>query len=97
MNNIKVFKLTTGDEIIAKVVSSPENVIPNWKIEKARMIIMQQTQAGHIGLGLLPWLASNVDGEVEIYSSALVLVPFSPDVNLENEYIQQTTGIAIAT
>ena len=94
MNEIKVFKLVNGDELIAEVVSGHGAV--NWKIKKIRMVLMQQhAQSGQLGLGLLPWLASNVDGEFELYSTALVGVPFNPEDELQKAYLQQTTGIAL--
>ena len=90
MNEIKVFKLLNGDEIIAEVVKQG----PNWTIKKIRMVLMQQTQQG-IGLGLLPWLATNINDEFELFPTSLMGVPFEPEENLKKEYLQQTTGIAI--
>ena len=95
MNDIKIFKLVNGDEIIAEVVSG-EGAI-NWKIQKIRMILMQQhAQSGQIGLGLLPWLASNVNGEFELFPASLMGPPFDPEEPLQKEYLSQTTGIALA-
>jgi len=94
MSNIKVFKLISGEEVIAEVV---QQLQPTWTIRKARGLHIQQTQAGHIGIGMIPWLAGNVEGEVEIRETALMTNPYDPEANLEKEYLQQTTGIAIAT
>ena len=96
MSDIKIFKLVNGDELIAEVVSGHQAI--NWKVRRVRMILMQQhAQSGQIGLGLLPWLASNIDGEVEIYSASLMTLPFDPEENLQKEYLSQTSGIALAT
>ena len=94
MNDIKIFKLINGDEIIAEVVS--HNVGSNWKLRKIRMIILQEVQQGRVGLGLLPWLASNVNGEFELHSTSLAGLPYDPEDDLQKAYLQQTTGITLA-
>jgi hypothetical protein len=92
MSEIRIFKLTNGDELIATLVGGDNET---YKISKVRQLVMQQTDKG-LGMGLFPWLGSAIDNELDLYKNMLMLVPFSPDKNLEDSYLQQTTGIALA-
>lgn len=94
MSEIRIFKLSNGDELIATIVEAHNDDV--IKVEKVRQLVMQQTEKG-LGMGLFPWLGSAIDSEVELYRSNFAVVPFAPDTQLEKEYLQQTTGIAIAT
>lgn len=94
MSEIRILKLTNGDELIATIVNA--HMEDRLAIKKVRQLIMQQTDKG-LGMGLFPWLGSAIDTELEIYRSNLLVVPFAPDKHLEDQYLQQTTGIALAT
>jgi len=95
-DDIKVLKLVTGEEIIAHV-GTPHGIDDDLGLTKIRSIVMQQTGPNQVGLALVPWIASDPDAVATLRQSALLADPITPKSELEKEYLQQTTGIAIAT
>lgn len=94
MNDVvRVLKLTTGEEVIGHFKVQSGDM---YELTKARQIVMQPVGPQQVGIGLLPWLASNQDGEIPIKKSQVVTMPITPPEELEKEYLQQTTGIALA-
>lgn len=91
--DVKVLKLTTGEEVIGRFKTLNGDL---YQLTKARQVIMQPVGPQQVGIGLLPWLASNQDGDVPIKKSQVIVEPISPPDELEKEYLQQTTGIALA-
>lgn len=96
MAEIKVVKLINGDEIIGKM----SNVV-DWnsglEVEKPRLIAVMQTGPGAVGVALLPWSAAAIDGTITIRSSAIMTDTYDASNELEKQYLQQTSGIAIAS
>ena len=84
--NIKVFKLNSGEEIVAKVVNE---LAESYTVEKPLGIAMTQQ-----GLQMVPSLFTNdMDKEVEIFKNA-VSMSTTPRTDVEEGYIQATTGIS---
>lgn len=90
---VKLFKLISGEEIIARV-----NGESDWcyDLEKPFMVHMVQQRDG-VGVGLVPWIAGNLDVVVQLKPSALAACPMEPHAQLEKQYLEQTSGIQIAT
>ena len=59
MKNLRVFKLITGEEIIAEVL--PDGVDYSYNIKNALMLMMQQAQDGRFGIAVVPWGAHTVE------------------------------------
>ena len=57
MSDIYAVKLITGEEIIGKKVPGML-----FKMERVRMIQMIQTGPQSVGVGLMPFFTSDVDG-----------------------------------
>jgi len=105
---IIVIKLTTGDEVIGKKVNTPSG--DKWTdsdngdfvvLESARTLVMQQTDSGQIGLGMMPFMPSadnpSTDGEsdVKIYTKFIVAEPVTVPKPLEDAYIRSTSKIQL--
>jgi hypothetical protein len=80
MNNIMVYKLVTGEEIITSVQNEGADEI---RAANPAVIIMQQTANG-VGVGLMPFMPY-ASGEISIRKSALVSSG-TPDTKMVNEY-----------
>ena len=105
---IQSFKLTSGEEIIAKVVRVPGEASLDLSVDvdlsvhyilaDVRAIIMQPTGPGQMGIGMMPWMASVPDGEVKLHRDRIMGEP-NGDLpkSLEDGYLQQTSGIQIAS
>jgi hypothetical protein len=78
--NIKVFKLVTGEEIIAEIFNWFD---ANIELKNPAVIVMQQTQQG-VGVGLMPFMPYST-GNVKVYRVSLVSEA-EPDVKMINEY-----------
>lgn len=87
---IKVFKLLSGEEIIAHTYCT----YFSWTLEKPRAVIMAPGPQGTVGVGIVPWIASNVDGTFKVNDSHIITTT-DPNENLKTEYLQQTTGIQL--
>ena len=85
-NEIYTFKLTTGEELVAKVIEVNEN----------HLVITQpiSTVLSPQGLQMMPSLfSSNVDKSVQLNTSSWAMVAHTRE-DVRNSYIQATTGIA---
>lgn len=94
-DDVKVLKLVTGDEIIGRYEVMPLDP-KRHKMSKVRQVVMQPVGHQQVGIALIPWLASDQDGVVVIRDDRLVCDPIESSEELEKEYLQQTTGIALA-
>ena len=97
-DDIRTFKLVTGEEIIGKLIGSSDtgfagnNMI---KLTKVRTIQMMPTGPNQVGVGLLPYSAADVDGAIKFSRSAIV-AEIEHGKDMEDAYLQQTTGIQLA-
>lgn len=81
-------KLTSGEEIVGKLI---EETATHYKMKRPMVIGM-----GAQGPGLMPYLFTvHPDKEVKI-SKATVVVVESTDKQFADQFIQSTTGIALA-
>lgn len=93
MSEITLFKLVSGEEVIA-TVSDKTNT--TFTVSKAMAIGVVQTGPQQYGLQLYPFLKGSPDGEFTLFAQAIMgTMPTPPD--LERSYISQTSGIEIAT
>lgn len=88
VGEIITIKLTSGEEIIAKLV---EETPMQYKLSRPMVLT-----AAHQGIGMAPYLFTvNPDKEVKI-SKVSVVVAEATDKTFADQYIQGTTGIKLA-
>ena len=88
VGEVITLKLTSGEELVAKLV---EETPTYYKLSKPMVIGM-----GPSGPGLMPYLFTvNPDKEVKL-SKLTVTVTEATDKNFADQFIQQTTGIKLA-
>lgn len=99
---IVVIKLTTGDEVIGKLVEGEEHMSEEFIVlATARTLVMQQAEGGQIGLGMMPFMPSadnastKSESDIKIYTKFIVAEPINVPKDLEDAYIRSTTAIAI--
>lgn len=91
---IKVFKIVTGEEIISRVTDEDESA---YQLDRPRVVaIAPNPQTGQMSVTLIPLFAVDQDGTATIYKSAVVGEPHAINEELEKGYLQQTTNIALA-
>jgi hypothetical protein len=81
-------KLTSGEEIVAKLV---EDVTTHYKLSKPMVIGM-----GQKGPGLMPYLCTvSPDKDIKL-QKATVTVAEATDEAFAKQFLESTTGIALA-
>jgi hypothetical protein len=90
---VKIFKLTTGEEVIGNEDGSSSNGIT---LKNPAVILMRQTPDGKFSVALAPYMAYAEFGNVFIYNSGIV-ADCEPDIQMVNEYSRlYGSGIEIA-
>jgi hypothetical protein len=81
------FKLTSGEELIAKLV---EETSTGYKVSKPLVLSMSQQ-----GIGMIPFMFTvNPEKEVSISKNSVIVVA-NCDKQFADQYISGTTGIAM--
>ena len=89
MADLKVLKLITNEEVIARVKEKRD------VLELTNpMVMMQVNQGGQMGFAIMPWSMSGKCDKVEI-SQSIVIATLDPMDEVEKYYIQATTGITV--
>ena len=91
--NIRVFKLISGEEVMGRLVREDKKY---YILSKPRAVAIGPGPNGQVSVTLIPLFASSQDGDITIYKSGIVAEPDKISLELEKGYIQQTTGIALA-
>jgi hypothetical protein len=85
---VVTFKLTSGEEVVAKLV---EETSTHYKL--ARPMVLSMTQQG---VGMMPYLFTvSPDKEVKLNKATITMVE-ATDKRFADQFIQSTTGIEIA-
>lgn len=88
-NDIITLKMTSGEEVIARLVERKEN-----DVVVIRPMVLGQTQQG---MGLLPFVFTvDTDRNLSINNSTVVVIA-KTDSETASQYIQATTGLTLAT
>lgn len=102
MSRIVALKMVSGEEIIANLngLITPEEIFDNSnsKITISKVRVLHLTGAGdRIGLALAPFMFSNIDGSVDIKTANIMAVSNDIPKQIEQTYVEQTTGLALAS
>ena len=101
MSNVMSFKMVSGEEVVAELVSmktvtADSNPI-SYTVRRPHILQFQPVSAGQLGLVFIPWTLSNPAIEhLEIPASA-VLLTFPPVDKVERQYLEQTSGISLTS
>ncbi len=90
-NDVKIFKLTTGEEIIARADQEQDKMI--LKNPMTLQPVPTQVQ-GAMGMALVPWIISAKGDFIEI-SLEHIVVEAEPKPDLEKNYLSQISGITL--
>lgn len=83
MSNVKIFKLTTGEEIVGDLIREiPET--NEYVFDDTVAIVMQPTQDGRLSPGFFPWMAM-LDGNKTIKKEFVICIG-EPDAGLLSAY-----------
>ena len=91
-NDVKVLKLITGEEVIARITEEENNLI----ILKNPMTLqmLPPTSTGQVGFALVPWMKAAKNDNMTI-SIEHVLVTDEASDHSEKNYLQVVTGLSL--
>ena len=92
-NDVKVLKLITGEEVIARVTEEENNLITLEKPMTLQMI-PPNTSTGQMGFALVPWMKAAKNNKTTI-SIEHVLVTDEASDQTEKNYLQLITGLSL--
>lgn len=92
--NVKMFMLSFGAEVIARVVSETDDVVV---VEKPYMVQVAGMNGGHLNIQTAP-LSVGVypNGTLPIKKSAMLTEMYDAPADMEKNYLQMTSGIQLA-
>ncbi len=90
-NDVKVLKLITGEEVIARV-SEENNLITLDNPMTLQML--PPTSTGQVGFALVPWMKAAKNEKVTI-SIEHILVEVEASDQSEKNYLQVVTGLSL--
>lgn len=93
MSNVKLFKLVTGEEILAEVVSKPSLASDGYVLKNCIRIVYYDTGKG-VSTGFAPFLPMSADEQISLKNSS-VLVEVTPKDEVLAEYTRIFSGIVI--
>ena len=92
-NDVKVLKLITGEEVIARVSEENSNLLT---LEKPMTLQMMppNTSTGQVGFAIVPWIKAAKNDKTTI-SIEHVLVTDEASNQTEKNYLQVITGLSL--
>ena len=101
MSEVLAFKIVGGDEVVANVLKTVrsngvDGDITSYIVRRPHILRFQQVAPGQVGLAFVPWTLANPTIDRMTIPAEAVILTFSPDENVEKQYLEQTTGLALA-
>ena len=92
-NDVKVLKLITGEEVIARV-SEEHNDLLTLEKPMTLQMIPPNTSTGQMGFAMVPWMKAAKNNKATI-SIDHVLVTDEASDQTEKNYLQVITGLTL--
>ena len=92
-NDVKVLKLITGEEVIARV-SEEHNDLLTLEKPMTLQMIPPNTSTGQIGFALVPWMKAAKNEKVAISTEHIIAEDEASD-QTEKNYLQVVTGLSL--
>ena len=92
-NDVKVLKLITGEELIARVIEEKNNLITLEKPMILQMLAPDRT-TGQIPFALVPWMKAAKNEKV-IISTEHIIAEDEGSEQTEKNYLQLVTGLSL--
>ena len=92
-NDVKVLKLITGEELIARVIEEKNNLITLEKPMILQMLAPDRT-TGQIPFALVPWMKAAKNEKV-IISTEHIIAEDEGSEQTQKNYLQLVTGLSL--
>jgi hypothetical protein len=91
-NDVKVLKLITGEEVIARVSTESSNLLI---LDKPMILqMMPANQQGQVGFAIVPWLMAGNSEKITI-STEHILAEDVVKSEVEKNYLANVTGLTL--
>jgi hypothetical protein len=90
------FKLVNGDEIIAQLVPTYED-LDFIVVDSPRALQFNSHADGRVGAAFVPALVLGNDKGIKVYKNSISLYTDSVGAEYEKHYLQSVSGIQLAT
>jgi len=97
MNNVRLVKLTSGEEVIFKHIDGGSSVVGTLLMQNPITLHVVPQGNEQYGLQLFPYSPSCPEGDHVLYINQIVSECKDVPEGLVKAYIQRTTGIEIAS
>lgn len=91
MSTLKMFKLTSGEEVLAKVMAINEN---SYEIENAVSLMFTQDNTGKVTTGFAPFMP-HAEGRIKLHHSAIASEA-TPNKQISNEHLRVFSDIVLS-
>ena len=91
-NDVKVLKLITGEEVIARITEEKNNLITLEKPMTLQMLPPNTT--GQMGFAMVPWMKAAKNERVSI-SIEHIIAEDEGSEQTEKNYLQVVTGLSL--
>ncbi len=93
-NNVKVLKLITGEEVIARI--NEEKNVDLVSLEKPMILQMlpPTSSTGQVGFAMIPWMPAAKNEKVSILIEHIIVEDEASD-QTEKNYLQVITGLSL--
>ena len=92
-NDVKVLKLITGEEVIARVSEESSNLLTLDKPMTLQML-PPNTSTGQMGFAMVPWMKAAKNEKITI-TIEHILVEDEASEQTDKNYLQVVTGLSL--
>ena len=93
-NDVKVLKLITGEEVLARVSNDLSNGDGLITLNKPMVLKAVPGQSGQMGFALVPWFMAGKNEEISV-SIDHVIAQDDPKSQPEKNYLAAVTGLTL--
>ena len=96
VNDVVSFRLTSGEELLAKLTGQDDASIT---VSKPVVVQMQMVGPSQAGLAFAPFMATadEATSKFRFERSRLICDPIKPRSDISSQYVKMTTGLDIPT
>jgi len=93
-NDVKVLKLITGEEVIARISEEERSDLITLEKPMTLQMIPPTTSTGQVGFAMVPWIKAAKNDKATL-STDHVLVTDEASDQTEKNYLQVVTGLSL--
>ena len=93
-NNVKILKLITGEEVIARVTEEKNVDLITLEKPMTLQMLPPNTSTGQVGFAMVPWMKAAKNDKIAI-SVEHILVTDGASDQTEKNYLQVVTGLSL--